>query len=156
MIPPLVTLPGSPWPVLPTGTYHASLQQVREAYGTNTIRRTLCSGLERGAEALTVAGCKSLFLDGSFLTGKSIPGDYDALWDPSGVDPNKLDPVFLDFTNSRANQKAKFGGEFFPFGSDAAPGIAFISFFQTDSFTGKPKGILIIQLDKETFGKGGS
>ncbi len=31
-----------------------------------------------------------------------------------GVDPNHLDPIFLDFSNARAAQKRRFMGEFFP------------------------------------------
>ena len=154
MIPDLINLDGSPWPVLPPGVHAASLDEVRNVFGTNQRRRELCEGLEGAAQALHIAGCKALLLDGSFVTGKPIPGDYDALWDPTGVSPHKLDPVFLDFENSRASQKTKFGGEFFPFGLEAAPGVAFILFFQTDRFSGKQKGILIIDLEKEIFGIG--
>lgn len=155
MIPKLVHLAESPWQVLPAGIHSASLHEVWDVFGTNTRRRELCKGLDEAAEALAIAGCKMLFLDGSFVTGKPIPGDYDAIWDPSGMNPSKLDPVFLEFNNSRASQKAKYGGEFFPFGMNAAPGVAFISFFQTDRFSGKQKGILIIDLSKEPFSKEG-
>ena len=155
MIPELVPLPGSPWDVLPAGIHSASLREVREVFGTNDARRKLCDGLKQASEALAKAGCKVLYLDGSFVTGKPVPGDYDAIWDPTGVDPQALDPVFLDFHNGRANQKARFGGEFFPFGFQAAPGVAIFSFFQTDRFTGNQKGIVVIQLNKEKFDKGG-
>lgn len=156
MIPKLVNLAGSPWPVLPAGIHPASLHEVAQFFGTNTRRRELCKGLNDAAEALATTGCETLLLDGSFVTGKPIPGDYDAIWvPPKGLNPAKLDPVFLDFDNNRANQKAKYGGEFFPFGLEAAPGVAFISFFQTDRYTGKRKGMIEINLIQEPFNKGG-
>lgn len=81
------------------------------------------------------------------MSGKPTPGDFDACWDPSGVDPGKLDPVFLQFENERQAQKAAFRGEFFPSSvmcSDV--GRAFVDFFQLDRFTGKQKGIISIAL----------
>ncbi len=94
---------------------------------------------------LRLAGCSTIYLDGSYVTGKPKPGDFDACWDPSGVDPAKLDPVFLQFSNGRAAQKAAFKGEFFPSSMLCADvGQAFVDFFQKDRFTGKQKGIISI------------
>ena len=92
------------------------------------------------------AGCKAIFLDGSFITDKPEPGDFDVCWEPAGVDPAKLDPVFLDFANRRKRQKEKFGGEFFPSGTKADGASTFLDFFQTDKDTGNPKGIIKVQL----------
>jgi hypothetical protein len=88
-----------------------------------------------------------VLLDGSYVSAKPLPGDFDACWEPDGVDFDNLDPVFEDFDNGRANQKARFGGEFFPSTLIAADiGAAFAEFFQIDRFTGKKKGILSISL----------
>ena len=95
---------------------------------------------------LRVARCKTVYLDGSFVTAKSIPGDFDACWDDAGVSVRKLDPVLLDFTHKRRAQKQKYHGEFFPGGAPAAPGSVFIDFFQTDKHTGQEKGIIRIRL----------
>ena len=70
-----------------------------------------------------------------------MPNDYDVAWDPTGVDPDRLDPVLLDMTNSRGAMKAKYGGEFFPASAQAAPGIRFRDFFQTDR-DGIAKGVV--------------
>jgi hypothetical protein len=76
-----------------------------------------------------------------------VPADFDAYWDPAGVDFAQLDPVFDDFDNGRANQKARFGGEFFPSTLlEGGSGSVFEEFFQVDRFTGKKKGILAIAL----------
>jgi hypothetical protein len=53
-------------------------------------------------------------LDGSFVTTKERPGDFDACWDIRFVDDAVLDPTFLDFSQGRAAQKRRFLGEFFP------------------------------------------
>jgi hypothetical protein len=113
----------------------------------NPHRRALFSGLVNAATHLAVVGCPVVMLDGSYVSGKPLPGDYDACWEPTGVDFSKLDTVFDDFDNGRANQKARFGGEFFPTTLIAADiGAAFTDFFQIDRFTGKKKGILSIAL----------
>lgn len=151
MLPDLENLNSSPWNILPAGIHLASLAEIEIAFATNARRRQLFEGLLAGAKALATAGCQYLYLDGSYVTGKPNPGDYDACWDPSGVDPALLDPVFLDFSNARLNQKNKFKGEFFPFGAPAAVGKVFIDFFQTDRFTGLPKGIVLINLANESF-----
>ena len=57
---------------------------------------------------------KIVLLNGSFVSVKALPQDYDAAWEMQGVDPYRLDPVLLDFTNGRAAMKAKYHGEFFP------------------------------------------
>jgi hypothetical protein len=62
------------------------------------------------------------------------------------VDPNKLDSVFLDFSDRRKRQKEIFGGEFFPSGARADASSAFLDFFQTDKVTGLRKGIIRVKL----------
>jgi len=151
MIPQLITLPLCPWDVLPPGIHAASLSEVEVCFATTPHRRELFAGLLLASANLAVAGCSFLYIDGSYVTGKQKPSDYDACWDPTGVNPTRLDAVFLDFSNKRQNQKIKYKGEFFPFNALASPGKQFLDFFQTDRFTGLPKGILLIDLRKETF-----
>ncbi len=114
MIPSLVHIQGSPWPVLPPGIYPAGLAEVATSFATNPWRRELFDGLAEALRRLRHAGCPTVFLDGSYVTGKPKPGDFDACWDPLGVDPGKLDPLFLQFANGRSAQKAAFKGEFSP------------------------------------------
>lgn len=150
MIPTLVPLLGSPWPVLPPGVHQASLNEVAIAFATNPWRRSLFAGLINAAARLRLAGCPTVYLDGSYVTGKPRPGDFDACWDPTGVDPAKLDPVFRQFGNGRAAQKAAFKGEFFPSSMICTDvGQAFVDFFQLDRFTGKQKGIISISLSAD-------
>lgn len=150
MIPGLILVSGSPWAVLPPGIHQASLDEVAATFGTNAWRRELFSGFVEACRRLRRAGCSIVYLDGSYVTGKPRPADFDACWDPSGVDGGRLDPVFLQFADGRKAQKAAFKGEFFPSAAMCADvGQAFIDFFQRDRFTGKQKGILYISISAD-------
>jgi hypothetical protein len=149
MIPSLIALAGAPWKVLPPGIHPATLSEVEATFAINQPRRDLFAGFKVGAASLFSAGCLTLFLDGSYVTAKPIPGDYDACWHPAGVDPAKLDPVFRDFSNLRQAQKAKFGGEYFPSTMGNTPSQPFLDFFQNERFTGGRKGIVSIDLNTD-------
>jgi hypothetical protein len=150
MIPALITLDGSPWEVLPPGIHQASLTEVEEKYAYNDLRRKFFEGLVDALVCLAMNGCRLVYLDGSFVSSKLEPGDYDACWDPQGVDYAGLHPVFRDFDNGRAAQKAMFSGEFFPSSiPNGGSGSTFLEFFQTDRFTGEPKGILAISINSD-------
>lgn len=146
MLPELIKINGCPWSVLPEGIYDAEFSEVEQTFGFNDPRRQKLSGLEEGATLLARAGCTALYINGSFVTTKPNPNDFDAVWDPTGVDPALLDPIFLDFNNGRANQKARFGGEFLPNGIEAASGVFFVDFFQKEKLSGGRKGIVRISL----------
>ena len=94
---------------------------------------------------MAVAGCAELLLDGSFVTAKSLPQDYDGAWETSGVDPALLDPVPLDFSNRRSAMKAKYPGDLFPASAFATPGVLYRDFFRADR-NGVEKGIVLIDL----------
>ena len=130
---------------LPPGVHPATWSEIRSRFGTNMHRSRLVDGLERALRNLTEAGCRRVLVDGSFVSTKPLPNDYDAAWDPTGVDLDHLDPVLLDFANSRAAMKAKYGGELFPASAEAVPGIRFRDFFQSDR-DGLAKGVVEVDL----------
>jgi hypothetical protein len=138
--------------LLPKGIFWSSRDEVVFRFGTNAHRRRLLQGLERAVDALASAGCRALYLDGSFVTEKTLPKDYDACWEMAGVRAAALDPTFLDFRNERAAQKAKYFGEFFPAHAPAklsAPLATYLNFFQIDKDTGDPKGLVGLQLQAQ-------
>ena len=145
MIPESVDIGGS-WKVLPCGLYDATLEDVKNRFATNETRKILYDGLLRACKSLQTAGCTVIYLDGSYVIDKPFPGDFDVCWDPTHVDQKKLDPVFLDFSDRRKNQKKKYGGEFFPSSSTADGHRTFIEFFRIDKETGSEKGIIRILL----------
>lgn len=130
---------------LPPGVHAARLAEVEARFSGTEVRRALFRGLKEALRSLGAAGCRRFYLNGSFVTAKAEPGDFDACWDPRGVDPDLLDPVLLDFEDSRRAQKQRYGGEMFPSTAKANPeGAGFLDFFQKDRDEEKPKGILLI------------
>ena len=134
--------------LLPEGIHPATLEEVRERFGGNERRRQLLAGLVAALLLLRAAGCRRVYINGSFVTAKERPNDIDVCWDIEDVDADALDDVFFDFSDGREAQKARFGCEFFPAQlPEGVTGRAFLEFFQTDKQTGEPKGIIELKLD---------
>lgn len=117
-------------------------------YGYNIHRQALLSGLKMACKALGEFGCKAVFIDGSFITKKDLPNDFDACWDPNGVDVAgliKKYPLFLDIRPPRTGQKGAFKGELFPSTTPAGSAGTMLNFFQVDR-DGFAKGIIRIDL----------
>ena len=132
---------------LPPGEHLAAWVDVVERFGTTPWRRQLLEGLERALRDLRAAGCKRVYIDGSFITTKEHPGDFDVCWDLDGVDFDVIDEVLLTFEAGRRAQKAKYRGELFPAAAAADPlGTLFRHFFQSER-DGNPKGIIVIDLE---------
>lgn len=132
--------------MLPFGIHETTLAEVEERFATNKKRKQLFRGLTKACKALKAAGCSTIYLDGSYVTEKEFPSDYDVCWNPINVDEKKLDPVFLDFLNERKKQKLKYGGEFFIASAKADASHLFIQYFQLDKETSQEKGIICIHL----------
>ena len=131
--------------LLPSGIHWATWDEVTATFGNTPWRSRLLAGLEMAIESLSRAGCRTVYIDGSFVTSKEIPKDFDACWEEEGVAPELLDPVLLRFDAGRAAQKARYLGELFPASIGAtADGISFLEFFQTDRETGRTKGIVAV------------
>jgi len=135
--------------LLPPGIHWADWPNVVKRFGTNVHRQRHLSGLDRGLKVLQKAGCPVAYLNGSFVTDKEFPSDYDVCYETAGVTLSMLDPVFHEFTNRCAAQKAKYRGEFRPaYVCAEGPPLfrRFFNFFQIDKDTGDPKGIIGLKL----------
>jgi hypothetical protein len=134
---------------LPHGVHFCSWEEFVTRFGVTQHRLNLIAGLRIAMAQLQAAGCSTVYIDGSFVTHKLVPGDFDACWEANGVDMNQLKstaPALLKFDAKRAAQKAAYGGEFFPAGWPAdGSGTLFLEFFQMDR-DGNPKGIIAIDL----------
>ena len=130
---------------LPPGVRDAGWCDVADHFARNSHRARLMGGLSAACRNLAATGCGELLLDGSFATAKSLPGDYDDAGETVGVDPDRVDPVRIDFSNRRAAMKAKYLGDLFPASAMAAPGVLYRDFFKTDR-NGVEKGIVLIDL----------
>lgn len=151
MIPDFVIIPSALWPLLPVGIHLATIKEVEDRFANNAGRKRLFSGLIKGLNELKAAGCPQVFLDGSYVTGKPNPKDYDLCWDPTGVDPAKLDPIIwhpVYLRAPRSEQQGKYYGDYFQSTTqDNNTGKTFLDFFQIDR-DGNQKGIINIKLKK--------
>ena len=112
--------------LLPPEIHRATWDEVTAKFGNTPWRRQILDGLEMAIDSLRRAGCRTVYIDGSFVTNKEIPNDFDA---------------------GRAAQKGRYLGELFPASAGAtAEGISFLEFFQTDRETGRIKGIVAVDL----------
>ena len=120
------------------------------SYSFSNQRKKLFKGMQRAFIHFKNAGCKIIYVDGSFVTKKIIPNDYDACWDMNGVDYNILHPMFhRDLKMGTGIHKLTFGGEFYPASHiEGGSGLSFLDFFQTDKMTGRRKGIIKIKLEE--------
>jgi transposase len=136
--------------LLPPGIHTADWTEIWAVFGTTPHRQALLRGFFRAIIALKRSGCRWVYLDGSFVTAKEMPRDFDACWDDTGVDLAQLDPILLTFDPGRLAQKIKYGGELFPSTLVADPGSAstFLEFFQIHKETGAAKGIIAIDLER--------
>lgn len=145
MIPEMIDI-GGPWNLLPPGIHDCSLEELSNRFAYNERRTHLYEGLKMGVIELARVGCSELYVDGSFVTEKTLPGDFDACWNPLGVDGEAIDPVLLELDYPRVLQKEKYFGEFFPSTLGADGVHNFLEYFQIDRHTGKPKGIIRLKL----------
>lgn len=134
--------------LLSAGIHPATWDEFCQRYGWTEHRQRLLAGLKRALAILKAAGCKRVYIDGSFVTAKEVPKDFDGLWEVAGVNPGLLDPVLMNFSGKREAQKAKYLGELFPLiVNPVAASQALLEFFQTDKASGNPKGIIALDIE---------
>jgi hypothetical protein len=133
---------------LPLGVHWAEWEEFKERFGYNRGRRLLIEGLEMAMQDLQAAGCRVIYINGSFTTSKSDPGDFDTCYDNETVDADYLRVNAPRLSNyyDRAGQKARYRGEIFPSDQSIGDyGENSFEFFQTDRDKNK-KGIIAIDL----------
>lgn len=128
---------------LPPGEHTASWSEFAARFGWNSHRLHLLEGLLRMAQNLRDAGCDFLLVDGSFVTAKDVPSDYDACCDFSIINIGRID---LDFFGSRQVMKLKYFGELFADHSMADDLYTYREFFQSDR-SNRPKGVVRILME---------
>ena len=128
---------------LPPGVYLATLVEIGAHFAITPHRKRLFSRLRAVAENLKAANCQTLYLNGSFITNKEEPGDFDACWEPLGVNQN-LDPILL---TDRTARKGKYLGDIYPRIPELTEGLDHLKAWQLDR-DDNIKGIIIIDLRK--------
>ena len=133
------------------GVHFMTWDDFYDQFSFSPKRKFLLEGLEKVVDILKKCGCIMIYVDGSFVTSKLEPNDYDACWDGDldSVVSNMqvIEPVFLDFSNGRKKQKLKYRGEVFPSEISAdSIGTLYLDFFQQIRFSTDKKGIVAIKL----------
>ena len=132
---------------LPPGEHVASWQEFEARFGYNAGRAAILRQIEAWLLHMQRAGCRAVYIDGSFVCRTENPGDYDACWDATGVDAALIDPALLVQTmQGRQAIKRRFGGDIRP-DMVCPPGtiLTYLRFFQKDR-DGNAKGIVRINL----------
>ena len=130
---------------LPAGEHVADWNEVSDRFAWNAHRLHLLSGLRRLAAALRDAGCGLFLVDGSFVTRKEFPGDFDACCDFTGMSAITL--MRLRLMASKEIMKAEYYGEVYAYARSVPSDerYSFREFFQRD-VDDIPKGLVHLNL----------
>jgi hypothetical protein len=130
---------------LPPGRHQATWDELTNRFTWNPHRQALTAMLLEALQMLRNAGCRTVWVNGSYTTDKDQPGDVDVLYDAWGVRPRNLHPLFRDESKAtRADRRKIFGGDYRPIYDNEIDG-ALLLFFQTDR-SDIPKGIIELAL----------
>jgi hypothetical protein len=137
--------------VLPEGEHKMSLEEFKDRFVFNQKRAVIFSGLKLLIKDLKSIGCKTIYVDGSYVTNKEEPNDVDVCWDDEGeIDWDLLIsdfPILGDLEPPRLSQQRKYCADIFPANIlHGSSGKLFKDFFKTNKETGNPKGIIKIAI----------
>src|SRR5260370_8112378 len=90
---------------LPPGVHFATWVEIEDRLSFNARRQRLLAGFRQACEELRKAGCRLVYLGGSFVTRKEHPGDFDACGEVRNLGDAKLDPLSCDFSRGAATPK---------------------------------------------------
>jgi hypothetical protein len=127
---------------LPPGVHDATIAEIEKLFATNAQRAMLFEGLVKVLDLLRGCNCKEVYLDGSFITDKSEPNDYDLCYEPTGINPTK---AFKNFLLARDRRKERYLGDIFARMPQPPYELDHVEHWQTDQ-DGNIKGIIRIKL----------
>ena len=133
---------------LKPGIHELTWDEFEQMYSIDEVRIEFIARMKELIKMLKEAGCKKIYINGSFITKKKRPGDYDLLWeDGDHIDYDKLDPIIRYPWNHEEGRKKKFKGDIYPAGIIASqvPSQTFLEFFQKTR-DGREKGIIMIKI----------
>ena len=114
---------------LEPGIHKMSWEEFYNFFSFSEHRKILLWGLEKIYFSLREIGATHFYIDGSFVTSKKYPGDWDACFDaPKHILYEIRDKYLLP---SRNKIKERYGGDLFYVDSEADEyGLKFLDFFQ--------------------------
>jgi hypothetical protein len=103
---------------LPPGIHTCQLHEVEKQFTYNQSRKTIFEGLKKLIKVLQTVYCGIIYLDGSFVTSKSRPGDVDVCWqETTGTDYDyefKNAPILNPTAANKKYHKEVFKADIFP------------------------------------------
>lgn len=130
-----------------SGIHQATMAEVKARFARNKRRMQLFEALEEVISILKECNCPEVYLDGSFITQKEEPGDYDLCYEPTGI---KATDRFFMFLSEHKQNKGKYLGDIFPHMPEPPYHVNLIEFWQTDTRNNDSlKGIVKIDLRQE-------
>lgn len=135
---------------LPEGVHMMTWDEFQTEFSFSPRRQKLLQGLFAVIQILQECGCDAIYIDGSFVTDKLEPDDWDACFKGSldaiySLDRRDTDLV-LDDIRKRDRQKEKYLGELYPPGVIAEKDMCYLDFFQCIKGSKAKKGIIKIAL----------
>lgn len=133
--------------LLPPGTHDATMSEIELQFGPNPHRRNLIQQLRRlVALARRLGFVREIYVDGSFVTGRTDPNDIDIVLGIEDL-PNPSDPLNVRERTLRVRALRRVGGsalQVFPFPLDDWKFSDMLEFFQTErpEDGGREKGIV--------------
>ncbi|WP_394353523.1 DUF6932 family protein [Brevundimonas huaxiensis] len=123
-------VPGfTPHGLLPPGVHPCSLAEAAAALCTSEHRTNIWTGLEGFIGwAANLVGPTALYVDGSYVTDKPIPGDIDLVVDISGCDAPGQAQWLQAWADSHEHVKNTYHVDFYPV--VMGQGNDFVAFFQ--------------------------
>lgn len=135
---------------LKEGIYETSFTEIEKRLGFSKKRQKLLAGMKNLIAYCKLLQCDILYIDGSFVSSKIYPSDYDACWDTTATDREAvLRAVEQSSLNSDSEtQKEDFGGEIYPAFTKAPfnHGLTILDYFQTVKDRDEKKGIIKLKL----------
>lgn len=136
---------------LPEGKHDCTLEELKSRFVYNKKRAEIFDGLMKLIEVLKAVSCGTIYVDGSFVTEKSRPGDVDVCWqEGTGTDLEyeyRNAPILNPSPANRKIHKDFFKADIFPANvMEMGSKKYFLDFFQMDKDTGAKKGILKIDI----------
>lgn len=130
--------------LIPKGVHIKTFADIERMFTGNEKRKELFKDFMRWAREMKEAGCETVYLDGSFITKKVNPGDFDACWEV--FTPVKSPTESLLLSPSREGiewRKKQFKGDIFARYDSFGDRVAH---WQKDERTDELKGIIKLDL----------
>ncbi len=132
--------------MLPPGRHEATVGEIRRRFGRgNPVRTRLMKGLERVLQMAMKVGASLLFLDGSFVTDKKEPGDWDAvLVLPVGSPIWSKEAIAMA---DRPEVRKRYGGDLFTMMEEDTEVLAhYVDEVFAHDRHGRAKGLVVVRL----------